>query len=248
VVVYGGAGGVTVPDTAPGGNHFGEQMFPINTWGKHYVASKMKQRNQTDQDYYRIVASANNTHVTLSGPADLPKINPLAAGTFFEFATAEDFEITSDQPILVMQYLVAWGNLSGTYDPAQFPNPPSPDCPFADTDDDVQCLGDANLTQLVPVEQYRNDYIFYVPQTYEYDFITVTAPMGTAFILDGTAVQQPLQRIAGGTYGRTIINLQDGPHRITATNPFALLGYGYAYATSYSYVGGLNLQKINPID
>ncbi len=250
VVVFGGAGGVTVPDTAPGGNHLGVQMFPLNTWGKHYVASKLKQRNKTDQDYFRIVASVDGTNVSLTGGKSLPTIKPLSVGTVFEFATDQDFEITADQPILVTQYLVAWGNLSGRFDPKIFPDKPSDSCPFRDTGDDVKCLGDANITPLVPVEQYRSDYIFYVPQTYEYDFITVTALLGTTFTLDGSPVQDALVPIGGdaGMYGRVILRLLDGNHRITGSGPFGLLGYGYAYATSYSYVGGLNLEKINPVE
>ena len=65
----------------------------------------------------------------------------------------------------------------------------------------------------------------------------------------------PESQVKEGKVVRAVIvrmrnpDLQRGSyHRITGTQPFGLIGYGYAYATSYSYVGGLNLEKINPIE
>jgi hypothetical protein len=250
VAVYGGAGGVSIPASAVGGNHLGVQMFPLETWGKHYLAAKVKQRNASDKDYYRIVASVDNTHLKLTGGPNIPLNLPtLTKSQIFEFSTDSDFSIEADQPILVFQYMPAWGNLSGRYDPAQFPRGVSARCPYAGSPDDVKCLGDANITPLVPVEQYRADYIFYVPSSYTYDYIQVTAPMGTKFMLDGTVVATPLLQIGTTPYGRTIVSLpMPGNHRITADKPFGLIGYGYAYATSYSYAGGLNLEIINPVE
>ena len=68
--------------------------------------------------------------------------------------------------------------------PADFPDGAPDNCTqFAGTSQDVKCLGDANITPLVPVEQYRNDYIFYVPQTYTYNYIHVTAPLDAKLVL-----------------------------------------------------------------
>ena len=250
VAVYGGAGGVSIPASAIGGNHLGVQMFPLETWGKRYLAAKVKQRNSSDKDYYRIVASVDDTHITLTGGPNLPRTIPtLVKSQIFEFSTDSDFAIEADQPILVFQYMPAWGNLSGRYNPADFPTGVSPSCPFAGGPDDVKCLGDANITPLVPVEQYRSDYIFYVPQTYTYDYIHVTAPVGTKLVLDGMPVTAELRAIGTTGFGRAIIPLKmPGNHRITADKAFGLIGYGYSYATSYSYAGGLNLERINPVE
>ena len=251
VAVYGGAGGVSIPASAIGGNHLGVQMFPLETWGKHYLASKAKQRNASDKDYYRIVASVDNTHITLTGGTGIPANIPvLAKSQIFEFSTASDFSIEADQPILTFQYMPAWGNLSGRFDPVEFPNGTG-DCPTSTAigPDNVKCIGDANITPLVPVEQYRNDYIFYVPQTYTYDYIQVTAPMEAKLVLDGTAVTTALRQIGTTGFGRVILPMtMSGNHRITADKSFGLIGYGYAFATSYSYAGGLNLERINPIE
>jgi len=249
VVVYGGAGGVTIPASAVGGNHLGVQMFPLETWGKRYVGAKVKQRNASDKDYYRIVASVDNTNVTLKSAVALPPVRPLGKGEIYEFSTDADFVVDSDQPILVFQYMPAWGNLSGRFDPKEFPSGVSARCPFQGSSDDVKCLGDANITPLVPIEQYRNDYIFYVPQTYSYDFVNVTAAPDAVLTLDGQKVTAPFRPIGDGSLGRVIVRIdKPGNHRISATKPFGLIGYGYAYATSYSYAGGLNLDRINPIE
>ena len=245
VVVYGGAGGVSIPSTATGGNHLGTQMLPLTTWGKHYVGSKFKQRNSTDQDYYRILASVDNTTVSFVGDtAKLPAAQVLKKGQFFEFHTDLDFEINADQPILTMQYMPAWGALSGSFSSADFPNGTPAGCPYGALN--VKCLGDANMATLVPIEQYLKDYLFYVPQTYAYNFITVVAPLGTALMLDGRAVTDALRPLGAGTLGRVILTVQPGNHRITGDQAFGLMSYGYAWATSYSYPGGLNLATINP--
>lgn len=251
VAVYGGAGGVSIPSSAVGGNHLGVQMFPLETWGKKYLAAKVKQRNASDKDYYRIVASVDNTRVSLRGSGSLPMSVPvLSKGQIFEFSTDSNFLIEADQPILAFQYMPAWGNLSGTYDKTEFPDV-SLRCPYLGSLDDVKCLGDANITPLIPVEQFRDDYIFYVPQTYTYDFVNIYAPLDAMLTLDGKPITTAPVKITDGppAFGRVTLRIQQpGNHRITGNKPFGLIGYGYAYATSYSYAGGLNLDRINPIE
>ncbi len=252
VAVYGGAGGVSIPSSAVGGNHLGVQMFPLETWGKRYMAAKLKQRNSTDRDYYRIVASVNNTTISLKGGAGLPMTVPtLNSGQTFEFSTAADFVIEASQPILAFQYMPAWGNLSGAYDASQFPDGLPPECPAGMRvgGDNVKCLGDANITPLIPIEQFRSDYIFYVPKTYKYNFVNVYAPIDAKLLFDGNPISEPLKPI-DDTMGRAILRIrEDGKnHRLTGDKPFGVIGYGYAWATSYSYAGGLNLAKINPIE
>jgi hypothetical protein len=252
VAVYGGAGGVSIPMSAVGGNHLGVQMFPLETWGKRYMAAKVKQRNATDRDYYRIVASVDNTTISFKGGPGLPMTVPkLARSQTFEFSTAADFIIEADQPILAFQYMPAWGNLSGAYDATQFPDGLPTECPGSTRSgpDSVRCLGDANITPLIPIEQFRKDYIFYVPRTYKYNYINVYAPLDTKLMLDGAPVTETFKTIVDNL-GRAILRIkEDGKnHRLTADQPFGIIGYGYAYATSYSYAGGLNLAKINPIE
>jgi hypothetical protein len=252
VAVFGGAGGVSIPASALGGNHLGVQMFPLETWGKRYLAAKVKPRNGSDKDRYRIVASVDNTKVTLTGTGLPPALPPLKKSQIYEFATASDFLLESDQPVMVFQFMPAWGDLSGRYDRTEFPDPPPIDCGFIGTSDDVKCIGDANITPLVPVEQYRKDYIFYVPAGYSYDYVGVTAPFDAVISMDGVPITDALRPIGATGFARSITRLKKtgtgSNHRITSDKPFGLIGYGYFYATSYSYAGGLNLERINPIE
>lgn len=250
VVVYGGAGGVSIPSSAIGGNHLGVQMFPLETWGKRYLAAKVKQRNASDKDYFRIVASVDNTTFKLTGNGGLPLTLPkLMRGQFFEFSTASDFLIEADQPIMAFQFMPAWGNLTGTFNPADFPDGAPDNCTqFAGTSQDVKCLGDANITPLIPVEQFRSDYIFYVPATYKYQYLNVLAPIDATISIDGKQVTDAIKPITA-EYGRFIVRITaTGNHRITGNKPFGIIGYGYASFTSYSYAGGLNLDRINPVE
>ena len=46
-------------------DHLEQQLFPVSTWGKNYVASKSKTRG-IERDYWRFVASENGTSITLN--------------------------------------------------------------------------------------------------------------------------------------------------------------------------------------
>lgn len=246
VVVYGGAGGVSIPATVIGGDHLGVQMPPLETWGKRYLVAKFKQRNASDKDYFRVVASVDHTNVTLSGRGELPPPIPeLNRGQVYEFSTASDFLLEADQPTLAFQYMSTWGALEGRFDSSSFPDGVSPACPFAGSPDDAKCLGDANITPLSPIEQYRSDYSFYVPATYQYQYLNVTGPLDLKLTLDGIKITEILHPITA-TYGRVIVRIRTpGNHRITGTQPFGIIGYAYAYATSYSFVSGSNFDFIN---
>lgn len=85
-------------------DHLEHQLFPVETWGKTYVAGKSFKRNG-EKDYWRIVASQNGTTVSFDPPVSPNRA--LNAGQFYEFATTEDFIVTADKPILVSQLLAS---------------------------------------------------------------------------------------------------------------------------------------------
>jgi hypothetical protein len=243
VAAFGGSGATTVPDTASGGDHFEAQLIPTAAWGTAYECEKYTKRSPIDVDHWRIVAGVNGTTVTLSDPS-IATVPTLSAGQVFEFDTAENFDLTASEPVLVAHYLEAWGNLVGSqYDPMTFPNPTTNACPFAGSSSDAECIGDANMTLAVPTAQYLSAYTFYTPSSYAYDYVDVIAPVGASVILDGAAIP-PLTAIGGGTYGLAQIPVKSGVHTMSGDKPFGITLYGYDYAISYTCVGGLDLQNI----
>ncbi|MHB1844904.1 MAG: hypothetical protein ACYCWW_08740 [Deltaproteobacteria bacterium] len=242
VAAFGGSGATTVPDTASGGDHFEAQLFPTAAWGTAYECEKYTKRSPNDADHWRIVGGVNGTTVTLSDPT-IATIPTLAAGQVFEFETAESFDLTASQPVLVAHYLEAWGALSGQYDPAVFPDPTTNPCPFAGSQNDSQCIGDANMTLAIPTAQYLSNYTFYTPTSYAYDFVDVIAPMGSVILLDGAQIPA-LTAMGAGQYGLAQIRIQAGIHSMSGNQPFGITLYGYDYAISYTCVGGLDLKAI----
>ena len=85
-------------------DHLEQQMFPVKTWGKHYIASQSFQRG-AEKDIWRLIAAENNTQITTVPPqAVIPVLN---SGEWFEFESDKDFEIVATKPILVGQFLSA---------------------------------------------------------------------------------------------------------------------------------------------
>ena len=108
--------------------------------------------------------------------------------------------------------------------------------------------GDPAMALAVPVEQFRQDYLFHAPTNYESNYVDVTAPMGATVTLDGA----PVAFTAIGTTGYGIARIfpltagpgMDGNHSITGDMPFGITVYGYGQYTSYWYPGGLDLKQI----
>jgi len=140
----------------------------------------------------------------------------LNAGDVHSFDTPSDFEITSDKAIMVGQYMA--GQNAG-----------------AET-------GDPSFILQVAVEQFRKNYLFLVPNTYEYDYVTITAPNDAVVNLDASIISEnDFVAIGSTAYKRARISLSDGSHSIKADYPIGISVYGYDNYVSYGYPGGLNL-------
>jgi len=101
----------------------------------------------------------------------------------------------------------------------------------------------------VPVEQYRTDYRFLAPDTYEQNYVNVVAKSGATVLLDGNPVSgwAPV-----GSSGYVAVGqaLAGGTHRITTDGPdgFGIQVYGVGNYTSYMYPGGLDIKVIDAPD
>ncbi|MEE2779099.1 MAG: IgGFc-binding protein [Myxococcota bacterium] len=85
-------------------DHLEQQLFPLNTWGNTYVASKAFTRG-VESDYWRILAAEDGTTVTFQPAIEAPHL--LNRGQWFEVVTDQDFVITSDKPVMVSQLLAS---------------------------------------------------------------------------------------------------------------------------------------------
>ena len=184
-------------------------------------------------DFWRVLAQEDNTTVTL--PADFDasvtvdgkavELNSgkfvLNAAQFASFNTRMNFEIHADKPISVGQFLPSQ-NYNG------------------------RTIGDPSFILTVPYEQYRSDYAFLVPPSYDENFVTIIAPADANLTLDGKVLDISGYAPIGETgFVVGYPSLKDGTHRMIGDKPFGLYNYGYFNMSSYGYQIGMDLKIIN---
>ncbi|MBU1241378.1 IgGFc-binding protein, partial [Myxococcota bacterium] len=224
-------------------DHVEEQMIGLQSWGNTYVAARMPVRNSgtPEPTIWHVFASQNNTQIYFSAHAQVTGLptspQTLNAGQFLSLsvsgtvANPGDFIVTADKPILVMEYLSS----------SQATNAPEAQA------------GDPAMTQMVPTEQFLDNYVVLVPVNWIYDYAILIKPVGSQITMDGGVVAQssfitindgvntPMWEVAR-------IAVSDGVHNFEGTAPIGVLIVGYDSYDSYAYPGGLNLQILNPIN
>ena len=235
--VFGGHSCTNIPNDKAACDHIEEQLFPINTWGSHYIIVKTKVRG-SEADYYKIVTTEASTHITFNPPitakisngstVTLPGTTIRDAGTVTTFSTKDSFELISSKPLSIGQFIVSQQAVS--INPLDNPT------------------GDPAFIMQVPVEQYRDNYLFLVPDTYAENYVTIVASPTTEgnppiVNLDNTAISSG-DFIAIGNYYYTIKPLSSGTHSINSVNHIGISVYGYDQYVSYGYPGGLDLRNI----
>jgi hypothetical protein len=232
VAVFAGVECMTInPPSCSGGgcccDHLEDQMLPTSSYGTNFVAPHSTYRGGTEEDIWRILADHEGTLVTTSLPAPNDSI-ALEPGQHVEVSSHDSFVITSNEPVMVGQYLASQGCTS-------------------------QVTGDPSFTTFPPVEQYRSSYTFLVPATFNLDSAVVVQRQGTTATIDGLLVPAempgcatyPAGDIEGATWEVVQCPVVDGAHRLEADQPVGLGVYGYGPAGSYAYIGGTNLERIN---
>jgi hypothetical protein len=86
-------------------DHLEHQLYPVSTWGTHYIASRTQPRGLAP-DYWRVVAAEAGTRVTFE-PASVHAPITLERGKFIDFASTADFRIIADKPVMVGQILAS---------------------------------------------------------------------------------------------------------------------------------------------
>lgn len=256
-----------VPQDMAACDHVEEMLPPIETWGDEYVAAMPKMRNINTSDsnnnermFYKFVSAGTNNVVTLSPkPADVADAHDdttttcsigsngsfvLGEAQYCEFGSRDNFHIQGTQPLMV-------GVLFSGQDST---NPNANDR-----------AGDPSLSLLVPVDQYRRDYSFLVPDTYYADFVTVVFNPNSTIKLDGTDINPsaggaigstgselvgPAAAVTGSAFSVMHVKLSRGAHTmksVSVANPqregerFGVFNYGYDMYVSYGYPGGMDL-------
>ncbi|MBU1510562.1 SUMF1/EgtB/PvdO family nonheme iron enzyme [Myxococcota bacterium] len=234
VAVFAGHNCVYLPGAYSACDHLEEQMMPLETWGKNFVAAYTSPFTNTTAvaNMYRVVAAEDGTVVTFT-PAVRAVAN-LNKGQHVEFTATVDFSVTATKPIAVTQFMLGQQYFAGA------------------------TTGDPSMTLIVPMEQYRKNYTFTVPSSMTNNFVNIIKPVAQpgknapTIYFDGVAIPEASFSTAiGNTYfgvHRRTISVAPYNHTITSSQPFGIMVYGHAANTSYMYPGGLDLNIINIVE
>jgi len=233
VAVFSGNRCARVPDAGRFCDHIETQLPPLETWGDRFVVTKFTDRGG-ESDYFRVLAQADATELVFDPPLVAPT---LLAGGMWQFESKGDFTMTSSKPVLLAQFMAS----------QNMTTPPGPfgvsvDCPggIGGT-----CQGDPALVLAAPIDQWRGDVIFLVPDTYEHQFINVAFNAGTEMVLDGVAVDTSAAKVVGSGDWRSLVIPTSGGYRtLTASRPVAVIVYGYDHNISYAYSAGLDFKSL----
>ncbi|MCP5307162.1 MAG: IgGFc-binding protein, partial [Chromatiaceae bacterium] len=237
VAVFGGHSCANVPTTSIAAcDHIEEQILPLETWGKNYIAVRNPPRpeNNPEDMVWRIIAAEDNTTVTFDPPVTIGAMTNLSAGQMVQFVDKKSFSVSANDPILVVGYMIG---CTGT---SIYPQ---------------QCDGDPYMVQMVAVEQYLKDYVFLIDSSYTKDFAQLIRPAGKAVDVGCLGVVPENRWTAVGKSGYDVAtidmnpgeaNCKPGTNEASSDAGFGIVVSGRAYAASYAYPGGLALQVINP--
>jgi hypothetical protein len=221
-----------VDGTYPACDHLEETVLPAETLGRHYfVASPTTPDGKVVGQVVRIVGNVDGTKLTYPAgiqPADAPDV--LDAGQVVDLGlVTNDFEIQGDHEFAVATFMLGatltHANGSG-----------------------IDAKGDPSQSLAVPVEQYRQKYVFLTPADYDVSYVDVVQPMDAKVSIDGAPSDVTPVWIGSG-FGIARVELgpgNNGAHVLTASKPVGIQVMGYGSYTSYQYPGGLNLTSIAP--
>lgn len=222
VAVLAGHDCAMVPADAWACDHLEEQLVPMESWGRE-VAVTVTRPFGTEPNIVRIVSGRDENSVRFEPPVHDPVT--LTIGEVLQVETRSDVRVVGSEALLVAQLTVGQsyeGRASGGPEGAG---------------------GDPSLAFVSPVEQYRSEYTFLAPPTYDVSLVNVVAPEGVDVMLDGAAVPG-LHPMGAGRLVSARVEISGGVHRMEASQPFGIVVYGFGAYTSYLYPGGLDLQRI----
>jgi hypothetical protein len=210
-------------------DHLEQQLFPVFTWGKDYLAVRSYPRGE-ELDIWRLLASQDGTEVILDpSVATVPTLN---AGQWYEFESDKDFVITATKRIMVGQFLAGEKSRNAG-------------------------IGDPAFMLSVPQRQFRDSYVFLAPGKstegaigYAEDYVSIAVINLSGARLDGTSLEELVNQkpgivlteaIGSSQYTAVRIPIEDGFHNLVCPDFCSVMVHGYDQFVSYGYPGGLNL-------
>ena len=218
-----------VPYTIGACDHLTEQVPPTALWGTTFLSASLASRDSGD--LYRILASHNSTSVAVNCNTETLNYTLSPAGSWVEFSTPSmSFcSITSDKPLLVMQFALGHA---------------------------TDGVGDPFMMMIIPVEQYSKSYAFEVLPEFLTNFVTVyTSPEDyqphNIYLSNSNLVSAQWNEVYCSDTEIcgyiAYLELSPGEHQLFHANGSASVGlsvYGFNFFNSYGYPGGILYQPL----
>lgn len=205
-------------------DHIFEMAQPTQTWGKKAMAANLPHRGEGS--VYRIVASQDNTNISLDGVFQAT----INKGAFIETNIIPGNHVfDANNPIFVTQFMTGVTR------------------PLTDN------LGDPAQGNVIPAEQYLSNYTFSTVGNNQFveNFVTIiaeNADVGVSMQLDGSTIPAGnFSPIPGTNYSAAVLQIGSGTHTTSSAGKHGITVEGLNLADSYLYPGGGLFQFINPV-
>ena len=212
---------VYIPYPCTACDHIVEQMWPVNSWGMHFVTVPLAGRDNSG-DIFRVVAAEDATDVLVNGIV----VATLNTGDHWEGNLTGYNEITSSKAVCLCQYAKGM-NCSGGV------------------------TGDPFSMIIPPREQFLTNYTIATVAGFTSHWANVVAPgyaIGT-ILQDGVPIPAgAFTQIGTTNYYGAQRSITMGSHTFTGTFPFGVFIYGWTTVDSYGYPGGASLAPIGTIN
>lgn len=226
-----------------------QQIPPIRQWGRKYAAVPYRSRQKPfigsterppESVPYRIVGAVAGTNLTYHPYRPLGAPETIGPGEVLTFESKEIFTVASqdaDHPIYMATYMTGWQYV-----------------------DEYSAIGDPEFVNVVPAEQYLDDYRFFVDFTYPDSTLTLVRrrdPQGFHDVtLDCLGVVKGWKPIAGDDEleyvqlditdnGANVGACSYGPHHAQSEGAFSLVVWGWGEAASYAYPAGTGSRPLS---
>jgi hypothetical protein len=223
----------SIPSGNPACDHLEESVLPLEALGADYLVVVPEAPNGIARHSVRLHGVAAHTVLSFDPPSVHPPLI-LGPGVSETITSVEvNFRVSANKPFAVTQYMNGQGD---EWDP----DPDSVVSPAVG-------LGDPSQSVVVPTRQFRSQYHFYEPITYDENYVMIVAAAGQDVLLDGTSIPgSQFAPIGASGYG-VAKHLLDhtGAHEIRGEAAFGIVVYGYGEYTSFMYPGGLDLLPFN---
>ncbi|OJY18355.1 MAG: hypothetical protein BGO98_31920 [Myxococcales bacterium 68-20] len=259
ITTFGGHGCAFVPSSDLGPCDTLHQQIPsFDQWGSEYVGVGYRPRfgNEHEPMAYRIVAARDGTQLDYD-----PEIPPGAPTTLSRGEVAHFVRGTGD-PIVIRTQDAEHPIYVGAY---------MSSCTEGFNKVSFEGAGDPEFVNVIPSGQYLNSYSFYSDPTYKDSSLVIVRaktrgefkdvwlecagqnltdfrPIGTRGEYEFTRVDLAKSGQAGQKFGDRVC--RNGLQRLKSDGPFTATVWGWDYAASYAYPGGMALRKLvnTPLD